>query len=316
LSVHRSATLSLRQRRRLVVLVAGGATITAAAGRCGCSRQTASKWVNRSRRGQGLADRSSRPHRSPRRTPARVERRVLALRARLRVGPHQLGWELGLAPSSVHAILARNGCSRLHPHQPEPLVRYERERPGELLHIDIKKLGRIKRPRHPDTGLLTGSRGQAGWDYLYVCIDDHTRLAHAALYPDETTNSALHFLDSCRQYYGQHGIAIEQLLTDNGKNFQQRWRNGCTLRGIQPLHTRPRRPQTNGKAERLIRTLLSEWARAQHYPSNQHRANALGSYLDHYNQRRRHRALNGQTPLQRLSTTSLGLTTRFAWLCV
>src|SRR5262249_51813685 len=137
------------------------------------------------------------------------------------------------------------------------------------------------------------------------------RIAHAALYPDETTRSALDFLDSCQRFYQRHGIAIKQLLTDNGKNFQRQWRNGCQLRGIEPLHTRPRRPQTNGKAERFIRTLLTEWARAHHSPSNHHRENALGCYLTHYNTRRRHRALNGHTPLQRLSTTSLGLTTRF-----
>jgi transposase InsO family protein len=311
LSVHRSATLTLRQRRRLVAAVAAGTTITAAAGRCGCSRQTASKWVNRHRRGHGLADRSSRPRRCPTRTPAWRERQVLQARERLQAGPHPIGWQLNLAASTVHAILRRHGRSRLHTRPAEPVVRYQRDRPGELLHIDVKKLGRIKRPRDPDSGLLTGSRGQAGWDYLYVCVDDHTRLAHAALYPDETTTSALAFLDDCRRFYHQHGITIEQLLTDNGKNFQRTWEHGCTLRAIQPLHTQPRRPQTNGKAERLIKTLLNEWARPHHYPSNQHRADALSSYLNHYNTQRRHRALNGHTPLQRLSTTSPGHTTRF-----
>jgi transposase InsO family protein len=307
LSVHRSAALSLEQRRRLIGYVAAGATITAAAGRCGCSRQTASKWVNRHRRGQGLEDRPSRPRRSPTRTAARIESLVLATRQRLRAGPHPIGWQLGLAPSTVHAILRRHGRSRLQPRQPAPVVRYQRDRPGELLHIDVKKLGRIKRPRDPETGLLSGSRGRAGWDYLYVCVDDHSRLAYAALYPDETTASALDFLDDCRRFYRQHGIAIKQLLTDNGKNFQRRWRDGCRLRAIEPLHTRPRRPQTNGKAERFIRTLLTEWARAHHYPTNHHRTDALGYYLNHYNTRRRHRALNGHTPLQ-ASTTSLGHT--------
>jgi transposase InsO family protein len=311
LSVHRNAALSLRQRERLVSAVAGGRTITAAARGCGCSRQTASKWVNRERRGQGLEDRSSRPRRSPRRTPARIERQVLAARARLQAGPHPIGWQLGLAPSSVHAILRRHGRSRLRQKTAEPLVRYERQRPGELVHIDIKKLGRIKRPRDPHTGLLSGSRGQAGWDYLYVCIDDHTRLAHAALYPDETTSSALHFLDDCRRFYQHHQITIERVLTDNGKNFQRQWEQQCRQRAISPKHTRPRRPQTNGKAERLIKTLLTEWAHAHHYTDNQDRTHALSSYLNHYNHRRRHRALNGHTPHQRLSTTSLGHTTRF-----
>ena len=311
MSVHRSAALSLRQRRRLIARVAAGETITAAAGSCGCSRQTASKWVNRHRRGHGLEDRSSRPRRSPARTPARIERRVLRARERLQAGPHPIGWQLKLAPSTVHAILRRHGRSRLHPRPAEPVVRYQRDRPGELIHIDVKKLGRIKRPRDPDSGLLTGSRGQAGWDYLYVCVDDHTRLAHAALYPDETTTSALAFLDSCRRFYHQHGIAIKQLLTDNGKNFQRQWQHGCRQRSLTPLHTQPRRPQTNGKAERLIKTLLNEWARAHHYHSNQQRAEARPSYLNHYNTQRRHRALNGHTPHQQLSTTSPGHTTRF-----
>src|SRR5262249_20299055 len=128
------------------------------------------------------------------------------------------------------------------------------------------------------------------------------------LYPDETTRSALDFLDSCQRFYQRHGITSEAVLTDNGKNFQRQWRNGCQLRGIEPLHTRPRRPQTNGKAERFIRTLLADSPRAPHYRSDHHRENALGCYRTHYTPRRRHRALNGHTPLQRLSTTSLGLT--------
>jgi hypothetical protein len=149
----------------------------------------------------------------------------------------------GIAHSTVHAILRRHGRSRLHSRPAEPGVRYQRDRPGELLHIDVKKLGRIKRPRDPQTGLLTGSRGQAGWDYLYVCVDDHTRLAHAALYPDETTTSALAFLDSCQSFCRRHGITSEAVLTDNGKNFQRQWDHGCNQRAIEPLHTRPRRPQ-------------------------------------------------------------------------
>ena len=306
--LHANAVLSRRQRERLVGLVAAGMTISAAAAAVGCSRQTGSKWVGRFRRGEGLADRSSRPHRSPTRTAASLERLVLRTRARLGQGAHQVGWQLGIAPSTVDAILRRYGRSRLQPKESEPVIRYERDRPGELVHIDIKKLGRIRRPRDPETGLLVGARGRAGWDYLYVCVDDNSRLAHAALHADETTDSALAFLADCRRFYQQHQITIEQVLTDNGKCFQRRWRTGCNAAQITPLHTRPRRPQTNGKAERFIRTLLDDWARNHHYPSNQQRAAALASYLNHYNTRRRHRALNGLTPLQRASTTSLGQT--------
>jgi transposase InsO family protein len=282
----------------LIELVGGGKTISAAARLTGCSRQTASKWVNRSRRGESLRDRSSRPHRSPRRTPARIELAVLAERRRLRAGPHPIGWELGLAASTVHAILRRHGQSRLHPKLREQTIRYERTQPGELVHIDVKKLGRIKRPRHPQTGLPYGSRGKAGWDYLFVCIDDRTRIAHAQLYPSETTANALDFIDRSRTLYRRHGIELDEVLTDNGKCFQRTWNQQLKERGLTPRHTRLRRPQTNGKAERFIQTLLNEWARDRLYSSNQHRTTALQHYLTHYNHQRRHRALNGLTPLE------------------
>jgi transposase InsO family protein len=282
----------------LIELVGGGRTITAAARLTGCSRQTASKWVGRHRRGEGLADRSSRPHRSPRQTAARIEQSVLNTRRRLGVGAHPIGWELGLAASTVHAILRRHGQSRLNQQAKEPVVRYERERPGELIHIDVKRLGRIQRPRDPLTGRPRGAKGKAGWDYLFVCIDDKTRLAHCDVYPAETTAAALDFLSNCRRFYRSHNIEIEEVLTDNGKCFQRTWNQTCTAIGITPRHTRIRRPQTNGKAERLIKTLLNEWIRPYTYETNQHRTDALVHYLDHYNHRRRHRALHGLTPSQ------------------
>jgi transposase InsO family protein len=298
LFVHANAALSLRQRERLVRSVSSGVTITAAAAVVGCSRQTASKWVGRQRCGVGLTDRSSRPHRSPRQTSPKVERAVLRARRKLEAGPHPIGWELGLAASTVHAILRRHGVSRLNPQPKEPVIRYQRERPGELIHIDVKRLGRIQRPRDPETGRPRGAKGKAGWEYLFVCVDDRTRLAHAAFYPAETTAAALHFLEQCRSFYRLHGIELEQVLTDNGKCFQRTWKHSCRTAGIKPLHTRPRRPQTNGKAERFIQTLLNGWIRPHIYTSNQHRTDALVEYLNHYNHRRRHRALNGLTPTQ------------------
>lgn len=221
---------------------------------------------------------------------------MLELRQRLGAGPHPIGWQLGLAASSVHAILRRHGQSRLHPKLREPVIRYERERPGELIHIDIKKLGRIKRPRNPDTGLPYGSRGKAGWEYLFACIDDHTRIGHAELYPSETTANALDFLDRCRAVYRGYGIELDEVLTDNGKCFQRTWNQQLTARGLTQRHTRVRRPQTNGKVERFIQTLLNEWVRPHIYESNQQRTTALQHYLHHYNHQRRHRALNGLTP--------------------
>jgi transposase InsO family protein len=233
---------------------------------------------------------------------------VLRARSELKVGPHPIGWQLGLAASTVQAILKRHGRSRLKQRPLEPVIRYERERPGELIHIDVKKLGRIKRRRHPVSGRLVGARGHAGYDYLFVCVDDHTRLAHARLYPEETTAAALAFLDSCRRFYTDHSIELEEVLTDNGKCFQRKWETGCRERELKPRHTRVRRPQTNGKAERFIQTLIRDWLHARLYTDNQQRTAALDSYLDRYNHRRRHRSLNGQTPAQRASTTSLGHT--------
>ncbi len=306
MKLHGSAALSRRQRRRLVVLVGSGMTIAAAAAIVGCSRQTGSKWVNRHRRGEGLEDRSSRPHRSPRRVEVEIEQAVLRARAELQAGPHVIGWATGLAASTVHAILRRNGCSRLKPRLPrEEIVRYERERPGELLHVDCKKLGRIIRPGHRVTGDRSQrARGAAGWQYLFVAIDDATRLAFAAIYPDETADSALAFLAASERFFGRHGIRIERVLTDNGTCFKRRWHERCDQLGIAVRKTRPYRPQTNGKAERFIRTLLERWAYAYSYPTESERAHALRDALDSYNRYRPHRALAGQTPLQRVNDLS------------
>jgi transposase InsO family protein len=307
MKLHGSAALSRRQRRRLVVLVGSGMTIAAAAAIVGCSRQTGSKWVNRHRRGEGLEDRSSRPHRSPRRVEEQVEQAVLAARAELQAGPHVIGWATGIAASTVHAVLRRHGCSRLKPHQPRgAVVRYERERPGELLHVDCKKLGRILVPGHRVHGDRSrrAPRGKAGWQYLFVAIDDATRLGFARIYPDETADSALAFLEACERFYRRHGIRIERVLTDNGTCFKRRWRERCDQLGIGVRKTRPYRPQTNGKAERFIRTLLERWAYTYSYPTELDRAQALPDALESYNRYRPHRALGGQTPLQRVNDLS------------
>ena len=305
MELHGSAVLSRRQRRRLVGLVVGGMTITAAAVIVGCSRQTASKWVGRARRGEGLEDRSCRPHRSPRRVSDAVEQAVLVARHELREGPHVIGWATGVPASTVHAILRRHGCSRLVPRPAAAqVVRYQRDRPGELVHIDAKKLGRITQPGHRLTGDRSGRIRGAGWQHLFIAIDDATRLAYAELYPDETTASAISFLEACHRFYQGHGITIKRILTDNGTCFKHRWQNACAERQIQVRKTRPFRPQTNGKAERFIRTLLDRWAYARPYNTEHDRAQALPHAIDTYNRHRPHRALAGRTPLQRVNDLS------------
>ena len=303
MDLHANAVLTVRQRQRLCDLVAVGVTITAAALVVGCSRQTASKWVNRLRRGEPLLDRSSRPHRSPRRTPASVERSILRTREELREGPHVIGWTLGLAASTVHAVLRRHGRSRLVRREtPEQVVRYERERPGELVHVDVKKLGRIVKPGHRVTGDRSRrAQGKAGWQYLYVAIDDHSRLGFAAIHPNETSDSATAFLDELVRFYDAHGITVERVLTDNGACFKRRWADACASYAIAVKKTRAYRPQTNGKAERFIRTLLERWAYAYPYQHEAQRLVALSPTLDFYNRFRPHRALGGLAPLQRVN---------------
>ena len=303
MDLHANAVLTVRQRRRVCDLVAIGLTITAAALVVGCSRQTASKWVNRRRRGESLRDRSSRPHRSPRRTSNLVEQAILRAREELREGPHVIGWALGLAASTVHAVLRRHGRSRLIERvPPEEVVRYERSAPGELVHVDIKKLGRIVTPGHRVTGDRRGrAKGRAGWQYLYVAIDDHSRLGFARVYPDETAEQAIGFLDELIRFYRSHGIEVERVLTDNGTCFKRRWAEACAAHEITVKKTRAYRPQTNGKAERFIRTLLERWAYAYPYTHESERLAALPSALDFYNRFRPHRALAVLTPLQRVN---------------
>jgi transposase InsO family protein len=301
--LHANAVLTVRQRQRLCDLVAAGVTISGAALVVGCSRQTASKWVNRGRRGESLTDRSSRPWFSPRLTPAAVEEAILQAREQLQEGPHVIGWAVGVAASTVHAVLRRHGRSRLVARpQPEEVIRYEYAEPGGLIHVDIKKLGRILKPGHRVTGDRRGQqKGKAGWQYLFVAIDDCSRLGFAAVYPDETADSAIAFLNELVRFYVLHGISAKRVLTDNGSCFKRRWAIACDGHDITVKKTRPYRPRTNGKAERFIRTMLERWAYAYSYTNESQRLQALAPALDFYNRFRPHRALGGLTPLQRVN---------------
>jgi len=183
----------------------------------------------------------------------------------------------------------------------EEIVRYERASAGELVHVDIKKLSRIVRPGHRVTGDRSKRAQGAGWHYLYVAIDDHSRLAYASVHPDETSESSVSFLGELVRFYDAHGIRVERVLTDNGSCFKRRWAEACERRGIVVKKTRAYRPQTNGKAERFIRTLLERWAYAYSYKDEAERLAALAPALDFYNRFRPHRALQGLTPLQRVN---------------
>ena len=306
---HPSARLTPKGRQLLVDRVQGGWTITKAAEAAGISRQTGSKWVGRFRRegGAGLADRSSAAHRQARAHPVSLVEAVCAQRLERRVGPHVLAWEADLSPSTVYAFLRRASLSRLDRLEPRaPVVRYERERPGELVHLDTKQLGRIP----PGGGLPadrrasgygTGRKQRAiGWDRVHVAVDDHSRLAYAEELPDESPATTAGFLERAWRFYAAHGITIERVLTDNGTPYRSHtFAAACDELGIGHRFTRPYRPQTNGKVERMNRTLLNEWAYSRPFTSTEDRVRLLPLFLDFYNRTRPHWALSGQPPISR-----------------
>jgi transposase InsO family protein len=276
------------------------------------SERTAGKWTRRYRaEGEaGLLDRSSAPRRIANVTsPERVEA-IAALR-RVRLTGPEIAETLGMATSTVSAVLGRIGLGRLSRLEPpEPVRRYERARPGELIHIDVKKLGRIsaRGAGHRVTGNRRsqfrrgGDRGGAtGWERVHVCVDDATRLAYVEVLPDEKATTAIGFLRRAIAFYRSHGIVVERLMTDNGPAYRSTAHAlACRALGIRHIRTRPYRPQTNGKAERLIRTMLREWAYAAVYGSSPERAAALSGWLERYNFHRRHGALGHRPPIHRL----------------
>lgn len=302
---HPNARLTPHGRRLLADRIRSGWTITAAARAAGVSRQTGSKWWHRAEQGY-LVDRSSAVHRQARRHPADLVARLCARRRELRVGPHILAWEAGLAHSSVYAILRREGLGRLDRLEPRPpVVRYERDRPGELVHLDTKQLGRIRpggglpKPRR-EAGYGAGRKRGIGWDRVHVAIDDHSRLAYAEELPDESPATTAGFLRRAWHFYAGHGITIERILTDNGGCYRSAdFAAACDELGLGHRRTRPYRPQTNGKAERMVRTLLAEWAYASPFGDTAERVASLARFIDFYNRRRPHWSLAGQPPISR-----------------
>lgn len=300
---HENARLGLQGRVRLVALVDQGLSGPQVAAQCGVSTRTVWKWVRRFRDEgpAGLRDRSSRPHHSPRRLPRARRRQIQRLRDR-RLSTREIATALALPCATVGATLRRVGRGRLPPLTPlGPVRRYECGRPGELVHVDTKKLGRFRRPgRRIHGDPQRRSRG-SGWEILHVAIDDATRLLYAEVLTDETAETVAGFLTRARAWFGAQGIVVTAWMTDNGPAYLSRKvRQLWAAWQVQHRRTRPYRPQTNGKAERVIQTLLREWAYRRSYATSGWRQRALLGYLKHYNTRRAHGALQYQTPAQRL----------------
>jgi transposase InsO family protein len=315
MELHRNAALSWRGRLELArCVVVEGWTVTAAAAAAGVSVRCARKWVLRYREGgeAALADRSSAPRRVANRTPADRVEAVIKLR-RLRFTAAEIAETLSMPLSTVSGILTRSGLGRLGRIGLEQPVRYERARPGELVHIDVKKLGRIERgagkrwrdgKRQHYTGSYTDKAGRrrrsAGWEYVHIAVDDHSRLAYAEVLTDEKAITAVGFLHRAIAFFNRYGIQVERILTDNGAPYVSTIHAlACRALRIRHLRSRPYRPQTNGKAERFIRTLLAGWAHGAIYRTSSERTAALDGWLWHYNHRRRHAALGRQPPVSR-----------------
>lgn len=305
---HKNARLGFAGRVCLVRRVQDDAwSPSEAAAAFGVSVQTVRKWLRRYKAEgrEGLRDRTSRPHRSPRQLSRRLERRIAQLRARRRSGP-QIADVLHLPLSTVGDVLRRLGLGRLPPLTPRPpIVRYERERPGELLHIDAKTLGRIVGGvGHRITGDRTrhGVAPRVGWECLHVAIDDASRVAYAELLPDESAASAILFLEHAVAWLATLGVRVEAVMTDNAFCYvRSRYSAALARLGLRHLRTRPYTPRTNGKAERFIQTALREWAYAKPYRSSRARAGALAPFLTSYNTTRPHTAHRRKPPMSRLS---------------
>jgi transposase InsO family protein len=313
MKLHANAPLGPKGRAVMARrVVEEGLTLTEAAEAAGVSVRTAGKWARRYRaQGEaGLLDRSSAPATVHNATPPDRVEAIAALR-RLRLTGPEIAETLEMATSTVSAVLKRIGLGKLSRLEPEePVRRYEKRRPGELIHIDVKKLGKIsaKGAGHRVTGKRNtevrrrkGGPLRTGWERVHVCVDDATRLAYVEVLPDEKATTAIGFLKRALSFYRSHGITVERLMTDNGSAYiSTAHALACRALGIKHIRTRPYRPQTNGKAERFIRTMLREWAYAAVYGSSPERAAALSGWLERYNYRRRHGALGHRPPIARL----------------
>lgn len=313
MNIHKNARLTLARRVEMMRdITQRGQTISVAALAHGVTPPTVRKWLGRylALGEAGLVDASSRPANSPRAIEPAKALAIVELRRR-RLTQARIALALSVSTSTVSRVLARAGLSRLADLQPsEPVVRYEHEAPGDMLHIDTKKLGRIVRPSHRVTGNRRDSVDGAGWETLFVAIDDHARIAFTDVHADEKTPNAVLFLRNAYAYYASLGVRIQRLLTDNGSAFRSKnFALACQELGIRHRFTRPYRPQTNGKAERFIQSALREWAYGFTYQNSSQRTAALEFWNHHYNWHRPHQGIGGVTPMSRLNASRNNLLT-------
>jgi transposase InsO family protein len=308
MDIHKNARLTPHGRERLVQLVRGGQTPQAVSEAVGVCPRTVHKWLRRfeTEGPAGLADRSSRPHRLRSPTPPQTVQRIEALR-RQRMPGKEIAALVGVSAATVSRVLQRLGLSKLSALEPaEPPRRYERERPGEMIHIDIKKLGKFNQTGHRITGDRKGqsnSRG-VGWEYVHVCIDDASRVAFSKIMNTERKGCAVAFLKAAIAYYASLGVTVERVMTDNGSCYRSKaFAKACRHLHLKHLRTRPYTPRTNGKAERFIQTSLREWAYARAYLNSSQRARELPFFMHRYNWHRPHSAIGAKPPITRLGLT-------------
>ena len=298
MNIHANARLTFVRREELVRRVAAGERPRAVATALGVSPRTVYKWLSRHRKGEGLCDRSSRPRRSPTALAADEVERVAELR-RQRLTGRRIAGALGLPVAQVHRVLRRLAMNRLKSLDiPPPPRRYQWEKPGDLLHIDIKKLGRFAQAGHRVHGDRRRATRGAGWEFVHVAIDDASRVAFAQILANERKETVVAFLSSALRFYKSLGVTVRRIMTDNGMGYVSRvFREACAALGLRHIRTRPYTPRTNGKAERFIQTALREWAYAASYANSDERASELPRWLQEYNFYRNHSALQNRPPI-------------------
>lgn len=315
MNTHKNAKLTRLGRELIIRRYLAGETPRSISSAVGVSPATVYKWLRRYKAEgiAGLGDRSSRPHRLQRTATCEQEQAVEALR-RQRLAFWKIAAQVGLSRATVARIGKRNGLSRLSALDPKPkIIRYEKDNPGDMIHIDIKKLGRIEGVGHRITGNRTGQsnprgrkQGGHGWEYVHLAVDDHSRLAYSEIHPDEKRKSCIGFLLNALRFFRAHGVKVHSVMTDNGVSFRSyRYAQALRLLKIKHTRTRPYTPRTNGKAERFVQTSLREWAYAKAYNHSSERADEMLPFLHHYNYHRPHFGINGKTPISRLPVNNL-----------